>query len=108
MLPGLLAQAGEREKERERDGVRVEVPEAEREERPFRDRVLDAPRGRPPVEIRKRLVAERLVVVETVGRDLGLGREVRRPDRLSPARHLRWPRCRSRIRFDDCGPSIGR
>jgi hypothetical protein len=49
--PDAAREAGERDEERERDGVRVEVPEAEREERPLRDRVLDAARGRPPVEI---------------------------------------------------------
>ena len=58
--PDPAREAGEREEERERDGVRVEVTEPEREERPLRDRVRDAPRGDPPVEVGEGPLAERL------------------------------------------------
>jgi hypothetical protein len=44
---------GERDEERQRDGVRVEVPEPEREERPLGDGVRDAARGRPHVHRRE-------------------------------------------------------
>ena len=55
-------EAEKRHEKRERDGVRMEIPEPEREERPLGDRVrvIDAPRGQPPVEVDERLSREEL------------------------------------------------
>ena len=60
--PDAAREAEKRHEKRERDGVRVEIPEAEREERPLGDRVrvVDAPRGQPPVEVDERLSRKEL------------------------------------------------
>ena len=84
--PDPAGEAGEREEERERDGVRVEVPEAEREERPLRDRVLDAAGGGPPVEVDERLFPEGLArAVERAAEDEDGAREDGEPP-TAPAR----------------------